>query len=1183
MFDPSHGSLCSKADTVHHSRDVVPLSLQPVHLRRHTPSSPSEDEVDASQSDLRRGPVVNVSHEDDHASYHGQRQQSLAEPLHYHPSRGTSDSYQHQSRSPQSSAYLTRPSSSRTQSPTFVYNLPQPVRHPSHSPALSTRPISASPVGYYNPMSQSLPSYGSSQQLYYPSRVPLQEDTIAGPSSPSVPLSPSHEFYSLRSSQPLSTSRSQPSAFVTDPPPQSRTTSAASLTNLLNAAVPTSQTMTGMGGLEALVQAATQERRRLSGEMQSSEGREETARHPSASPIMSRASALPEIVHQPHEREPTATPVRPHLDLLLDTGSSDFRSAQASSTRIHSDGEPPAKRRRKSGSFSPDLRPAEPPSHVIVSPSRLCPHLWRMSNAHLPCTRYRTWRNRGRPRMSMAVVKLIHLRKCRPPTVEGVAVPVEEHRSGVGGLGDAVVAEEPAKKEKKKRDKPLAKKERGHAAGENEAVGHRSSKRQDKSQEDDPHEWLLEHYSTASPPRVSQIPSPAEVKKCPPSKALQSSHGTDSKRDDASGGSACHNSPQKHKAKSPPSEFSSRTPTPLAMLEQELDGITATPRTKTETHGRDSSLELDLVASAALDDGGMDNSSAMDLDVDDELLSLLDEKPRHSHSRPPHFTQHHEKHHRSKPSSPTKLHANIHSIRSPATAHAGSERESMPPPTLPTSAHTKDAGVTKKADRSENIAAAASMKKKDGGQKPVQKAKPPAKPKAKSTAKPKTKASKEVDSISTSNSHLTAPNPAKNKKTSPHPPSAVAMKRSVSAAAGPSRSRSTSVMPRASVGPEVDGKTPIEEAQEEENEAVVDDKLYCICKTQYDEDRVMIACDRCDEWYHTQCLHMPDLEVDLIDQFICPLCIENNPHLSLRTTYKRRCMAGLQHPHPSSPSACHKPARGALSKYCSDECGIVYMQLRISSWAGEKERLWGSVQDAHRREGVVVKSKFVQSEVDDVVKPEANGNSSLHSLSAELPGFEVVKPLKTKLEREQVRLNAELDKVARRRDELKKEMEVILWREKLIELAAVRAETIDECGWDQRLCFGDEEYAEFGAGVLDSYEESEQQDAMQVDGGAADEGEWWCRGKKKCDRHAGWQKLRSGEIDFDKDLKERAILALTTQEREIRKQIEDTMDPQAKTSVVPTSPLINGKTLANGMLEIKVNGDSIKKGKKRKT
>lgn len=31
-----------------------------------------------------------------------------------------------------------------------------------------------------------------------------------------------------------------------------------------------------------------------------------------------------------------------------------------------------------------------------------------------------------------------------------------------------------------------------------------------------------------------------------------------------------------------------------------------------------------------------------------------------------------------------------------------------------------------------------------------------------------------------------------------------------------------------------------DEAEEKE-----EDKLYCVCKTRYDEDRVMIACDRC--------------------------------------------------------------------------------------------------------------------------------------------------------------------------------------------------------------------------------------------------------------------------------------------------------------------------------------------------
>jgi hypothetical protein len=106
---------------------------------------------------------------------------------------------------------------------------------------------------------------------------------------------------------------------------------------------------------------------------------------------------------------------------------------------------------------------------------------------------------------------------------------------------------------------------------------------------------------------------------------------------------------------------------------------------------------------------------------------------------------------------------------------------------------------------------------------------------------------------------------------------------------------------------------------------------------------------RCDEWYHTSCVHMPDLEVDLVDQFICPLCVESayisqppyaisahlcegNPHLDLRTTWKRRCLNGLRQRDPNAPEACHKPARGAFSKYCSDECGVQSLHMRILLW-----------------------------------------------------------------------------------------------------------------------------------------------------------------------------------------------------------------------------------------------------------
>ncbi len=38
---------------------------------------------------------------------------------------------------------------------------------------------------------------------------------------------------------------------------------------------------------------------------------------------------------------------------------------------------------------------------------------------------------------------------------------------------------------------------------------------------------------------------------------------------------------------------------------------------------------------------------------------------------------------------------------------------------------------------------------------------------------------------------------------------------------------------------------PPGEAELDEAEEGMEDKLYCICKTRYDDEKVMIACDRC--------------------------------------------------------------------------------------------------------------------------------------------------------------------------------------------------------------------------------------------------------------------------------------------------------------------------------------------------
>ncbi|KNZ71395.1 Nucleosome-remodeling factor subunit BPTF [Termitomyces sp. J132] len=661
-----------------------------------------------------------------------------------------------------------------------------------------------------------------------------------------------------------------------------------------------------------------------------------------------------------------------------------------------------------------------------------------------------------------------------------------------------------------------------------------------KAAEEDAHEWFLEHFDDYNEPRQSRLLSPRD--QSPPARP------------------------------SPPSRHSSRartrTPTPSAMpdaadaLEQELEELLPDPPQISKVEPMEVDLVTELVAETLDADDAKIEDVGMEVDVEDELLSLLDDQPTSrrtitkSAKVPPSTV---------KPPPPSGTSGGRHispsgmspvSVPSPAThvpptgrsasARPASERESMPPPTSVTPVRGKEEKVTERASSS----VAPNKKKKDALSKSGAKNKvTPAvsagtKPRARPGPKPKPK-------ISDASLSATA---AKSKAATGNKKQAA------------SRSRSTSVMPNGSAGPE--GSEAKTEKQEEEEESdQEDDKLYCVCKTTYDEDRFMIACDRCDDWYHTQCVNMPDLEVDLVDQFICPPCIEKHPHLNLKTTYKTRCLYGLSHPDPSSPEACHRPARGAFSKFCSDECGSKCMQSRVDAWVkkgGKKEKLWETVKNAEKREGVVVCAMELNGTKSDVDKDNEDQNH---------------KQKKSKTEREIGRLNGLLDSVVKLREDIKKEMECVMWREKLLELATTRAEQIEECGWDQRLCFGDDQCADLGAGVLESYDLHDGDKDVSS-------GDWWCSGKKVCDRHAGWQAVRVKDVCKEKEKKNDALMNLTTREREIRKQIEDLLEPHGRdcNDTAGKLPLTatNAK-LPNGHTKGKTNGDTTtKKGKKRK-
>lgn len=286
------------------------------------------------------------------------------------------------------------------------------------------------------------------------------------------------------------------------------------------------------------------------------------------------------------------------------------------------------------------------------------------------------------------------------------------------------------------------------------------------------------------------------------------------------------------------------------------------------------------------------------------------------------------------------------------------------------------------------------------------------------------------------------------------------------------------------------------------------------------------------------------------------------------------------------------------------------MQSRIDSWAkkgGKTDELWESVKNAEKREGVVVCA--VENDVNGYVNGDgdhANGNgvkmevdSSNGDVVKPLKQHRIIPPTKTKVERETERLNGLLESVMNLREEIKRGMEVVVWRERLLQLASERADHMGLCGWDQRLCFDDEEWAEIGAGVLESYEGLKEEGGdgeMDVDAG--DE-QWWCPGQKLCDRHAGyfssdlfielwfiilrWQTVRYKDVCKEREKKEEALAKLTTREREIRKRIEDMLDPhnrvsgEASRGTAKPNPDLE---LARQYLKRKYKGSE--RGKKRK-
>ena len=147
-----------------------------------------------------------------------------------------------------------------------------------------------------------------------------------------------------------------------------------------------------------------------------------------------------------------------------------------------------------------------------------------------------------------------------------------------------------------------------------------------KSREEDAHEWFLEHYAespspadTRTRPRPPHSPTPLRVvtTSLPPA------------------------APALPQSKSLSPVMKKRTPTPTTMpeaavaLEQELEEIVVEQGVVTKTEpGVDMDIDVDLAVTELVaqtlggdDEGKRDHSEGMEVDVEDELLSLVDDRP----------------------------------------------------------------------------------------------------------------------------------------------------------------------------------------------------------------------------------------------------------------------------------------------------------------------------------------------------------------------------------------------------------------------------------------------------------------------------------------------------------------------------------------------------------------------------
>ncbi|KAK4961533.1 COMPASS (complex proteins associated with Set1p) component [Elasticomyces elasticus] len=351
--------------------------------------------------------------------------------------------------------------------------------------------------------------------------------------------------------------------------------------------------------------------------------------------------------------------------------------------------------------------------------------------------------------------------------------------------------------------------------------------------------------------------------------------------------------------------------------------------------------------------------------------------------------------------------------------------------------------------------------------------------------------------------------------------------------------------------------------------------LYCICRKP-DNGTFMIGCDgTCDDWYHGKCVGIEERDKNLIDKYLCPSCTKAGKG---RTTWKRMCRR----------EGCRLPAKvgkskggGDSSKYCSEECGVLFFREMVSRTRGREEVV--KSRGGRRRGTGSVGGGVGVGQEEDLVGARggvlaAGEVKALLSVSKTAEDFKklgegMLSPPATPDGKDgqpsssvgeggvvfNEQDTAALAEVSKQKDAARKRHLVLKDRMKFVTMvkqAAGRMAAEKElkpkefCGYDPRLEWTEEQFAlwrESAAGrqafeleTLAVENSGMKGEAMEgVDGGMGEDvGGVYAMldvcGRKKCARHLEWAKLAVDDLRFEMGDNGDRMRGLDREESEIR-------------------------------------------------